>query len=198
MAHRARCRRSPQCERRVVVAGTNYTGSVTLSVSGLPAGVTSSWNNAVIGGGSGTRVLTLTAAADAPVVSDVVITITATGTGVAPDTAVMVLNVTAAGPYEWLRPKYTLPWGLNGIRLLFDANTGDIIGTTVDTTEPTWATTVAVTDSGDADQNRIALQAAIDGAFTSATGHTRILIAAGFAGDNRIIFPCLKTPYTWG
>jgi hypothetical protein len=60
------------------VAGHNFTGSVKLSLSGLPAGVTGTFSPPVITG-AGTSTLTLTAGASAALGTN---TITVTGTGV--------------------------------------------------------------------------------------------------------------------
>jgi subtilase family serine protease len=68
----------------VTIAGNStYTGPVTLSVSGLPAGVRAAWSSSpfTLIGGSGTSTLTLQAASTAAVGSATV-TVTASGDGV--------------------------------------------------------------------------------------------------------------------
>ena len=66
-----------------LTANGSFNGTVTLSVSGLPSGVTSSWsaNGITLANGSGSSTLTLTALATATV-SSTTVTVTATGDGV--------------------------------------------------------------------------------------------------------------------
>lgn len=69
-----------------------FAGTVNLAASGLPNGVTASFNPAAATGGTST--LTLTAAANAAV-GQATVTITGTGTGVANQTTTLTLDVTA-------------------------------------------------------------------------------------------------------
>jgi len=86
-----------------------YSGPATLSVSGLPSGVTASWskNPVTLAAGTGTSTLTLTATAAAAVGSKA-LTITATGDGVTATRQVtlQVQKATAAHvlPGRLLRP----------------------------------------------------------------------------------------------
>jgi len=66
-----------------IAGNSSYTGAVTLSVSGLPAGVKAAWSSSPFAliGGSGTSTLTLQAASTATVGSTT-ITVTASGDGV--------------------------------------------------------------------------------------------------------------------
>jgi hypothetical protein len=60
-----------------VTALNGFTGNVSLSASGMPAGVTASFNPATVTGGSGSYTMTLSVASSVPVGS---YTVTATGT----------------------------------------------------------------------------------------------------------------------
>lgn len=77
----------------IAVTRTSYTGSVALSVSGIPAGVTSSITDPVTGN-SGT--IALSAAANATLVSNQSITVTATGSGISAATTNFSLTVVPA------------------------------------------------------------------------------------------------------
>ena len=92
----------------------------------------------------------------------------------------------ASGQYARLAPVYaTLPMGYNGTRMAWDASAGEFTGTTVNTTEPTWAVTdTTLTDSGNAATNRTNLQSLVTSYASGATGNTKIVIPAGalFAG----------------
>jgi pseudomonalisin len=75
-----------------------FTGAATLSVSGLPSGVTASWsaNGISLANGSGSSTLTLTAAGTATV-SSTPVTVTATGDGVTATKTVTIQVQQAAG-----------------------------------------------------------------------------------------------------
>jgi len=68
-----------------------YSGAVTLSVSGLPSGVTASWssNPVTLNGETGSSTLTLTASS-AAAVGSATITVTANGGGLTPSTHITV------------------------------------------------------------------------------------------------------------
>jgi uncharacterized protein (DUF2141 family) len=76
---------------------SGFTGSVTLSVSGLPTGATGTFNPPVITGGSGTSTLTVTTTASTP---NGQYSLTATGTsGSLTHSGTLVLNVNPPGTY---------------------------------------------------------------------------------------------------
>jgi hypothetical protein len=78
-----------------------FSGPVTLAATGLPAGVTASFNPAQIPAGQTTSVLTLTTAASAATATST-ITVVAIGSGVTDQTTSVQLTVTApaqAGPF---------------------------------------------------------------------------------------------------
>ena len=79
-----------------LAANPTYSGAVTLSVSGLPSGVTASWSKSplTLTGASGASTLTLTAASTARV-GTATLTITASGDGVTA-TRLITLQVTQA------------------------------------------------------------------------------------------------------
>jgi pseudomonalisin len=83
-----------------LAGSSSYSGAVSLSVSGLPTGVTASWssNPVTLSGEKGTSTLTLTAASTAKVGS-ATITVTATGDGVTA-TKQIALQVTQAPALE--------------------------------------------------------------------------------------------------
>ena len=67
----------------VTLTRSNYTSTVTLGIGGtLPSGVTASWSNPTLSGGTLTSVLTFTATGGATVVGSSAFTITASGSGV--------------------------------------------------------------------------------------------------------------------
>lgn len=80
--------------------------------------------------------------------------------------------------YSYLSPVYDLPLSYDGVnRLQFDSTTGRINSTTVNTTEPTWATVDStLTDSGNAATNTTNLQAKITSYASSATGNVKIVV----------------------
>ncbi len=85
----------------LLVSGTSQ--AVTLSISGLPTGVTASAftpNPVTPASPAATSTFTLTAAATAPVVSGVTVTITGTSTGGVVRTTTFTLNVLAAFNYS--------------------------------------------------------------------------------------------------
>lgn len=78
----------------VSISRTNFVGSVTLSVDGLPAGVTP----AIIQPGSGNSgSITLRPSSNATLVTNQAVTITASGSGVASGTATFLLTVNNTG-----------------------------------------------------------------------------------------------------
>jgi pseudomonalisin len=81
-----------------LTANATFSGPVTLSVSGLPSGVTASWsaNGITLVNGSGSLTLTLTAAA-AATVSSTPVTVTASGDGVTANKTVTVQVQQAEG-----------------------------------------------------------------------------------------------------
>jgi hypothetical protein len=81
-------------QRTITLVRTSFNGDVALAASSLPTGVTASFSSPTLAGGTLTSVLTLRAAADAPVVSSDPVTITATGSGVSDDSITLSLTVT--------------------------------------------------------------------------------------------------------
>jgi len=75
---------------------TNYTGTVMPAVTGLPAGVTGTWSDSSLTGADTTTVLTLTAAADAGLVTDDAFVVTFSGTGVTDATVNSTVTVVVA------------------------------------------------------------------------------------------------------
>jgi uncharacterized membrane protein len=82
----------------ILTANGTYSGPVTLSVSGLPSGVTASWsaNGITLANGSGNSTLTVSAAATATV-STTPVTVTASGDGVTATKTVTVQVQQAPG-----------------------------------------------------------------------------------------------------
>jgi len=91
-------RGSSATEAVTITGNATYIGAVTLSVSGLPAGVTAAWskNPLTLSGESGSATLTLTAAGTA-VAGSTTITIKAAGDGVTASKTMVVQVVIAAG-----------------------------------------------------------------------------------------------------
>ena len=71
----------------LTLSRTNFTGAVSLAVSGLPTGVTGSFSDSTLTGAETTSTLTLTASGSASVVTGDAFTIDATGTGVSSSVA---------------------------------------------------------------------------------------------------------------
>ena len=86
----------------ITVARTGaFTGPVSLSVSGLAAGVTGTFNPSTIGAGQTTSTLTLTTTAASPV-GTTTVTITGAASGLSNQTASVALTITApalTGPF---------------------------------------------------------------------------------------------------
>jgi hypothetical protein len=83
------------------LARTNYTDTVTLVTTGLPTGVTASYPNGdTFTGAQTTRTLRLTAAGNAPVVTNDSFTVTASGSGVTDATDTATITVVAAST-DW-------------------------------------------------------------------------------------------------
>ncbi len=79
-----------------ITRGGNFDGSVTISVTGLPANVTSSAAPAVIPVGTRASTITFTAAAAAAATAGATVTVHATGSGVTEQTATFTLTITAS------------------------------------------------------------------------------------------------------
>lgn len=76
-----------------------YSGVVSLSISGLPSGVSGSFSPSSLSGGTLTSTLTLTASGVAPIIVSDPCVITASGVGVADDTINMTLTVSDLAHY---------------------------------------------------------------------------------------------------
>ena len=76
-----------------IARGGGFTGTVSLSVSGLPTGITGTFAPASLDASSTTSVLALTAAASVAAGTST-LTVTASGTGVTSQTATIVLTIT--------------------------------------------------------------------------------------------------------
>jgi len=85
--------------------GGNYAGTVTPAVTGLPTGVTGGWSDSSLTGADSTTTLTLTAAADASIVTDDAFTVTFTGSGVTEATDSGTVSVTSPEATEWMPNK---------------------------------------------------------------------------------------------
>jgi hypothetical protein len=82
----------------VTITRSDFTGDVTLTVDGLPTGVTAAFAPASLADGTTSSTLTLTVGASvAP--GDVGLTIKANGAGVTEKTQLLTLTVTVAGAY---------------------------------------------------------------------------------------------------
>lgn len=99
-----------------------------------------------------------------------------------------------SGTYARLAPQYAA----TATGLTFNSAIGYCTGTTVDTTEPTWAFTVALTDTGNKVTNRNNLQTAISTAASSQTGHTKITAPNTFRYQGRITLPENNTGFYVG
>lgn len=80
------------------ITRTNFPGTVTLTVDGLPSGVTAAFDPATLGEGATTTTLTLTVASTATP-GDAALTVKASGTGISEKTLPVTLTVTVAGTY---------------------------------------------------------------------------------------------------
>lgn len=75
-----------------------YSGTVTLSVAGLPSGVTESFpSGATLSGGTLTKPIRFTATGGAPVVTNDAVVVTASGSGVTAQDVNATVSVTASG-----------------------------------------------------------------------------------------------------
>lgn len=105
-----------------------------------------------------------------------------------------VVGALISGSFSYLQNVYAaLPTGQ-----LFNGDIGYCTGTTVDTTEPTWAFTVALSDTGNQVTNRNNLQTALATAAASQTGHTKITAPAAFRYAGRINLPTNNTGFYIG
>lgn len=105
-----------------------------------------------------------------------------------------IVGALPSGTYAYLQNVYaTLPTGKT-----FNGDIGYCTGTTVDTTEPTWAFTVALSDTGNSTTNRNNLQSALGTAAASQTGHTKITMPAAFRYAGRINLPSNNTGFYIG
>src|SRR5215472_6058221 len=91
-----------------------FTGDVSLSVSGLPTGVTASFNPATVAGGKGTSTLTFTAAANAVPATSVPITVTGTS-GAITQTTQLFLTIVQ-------RPDFTITPATQAVTLTPGSN----------------------------------------------------------------------------
>lgn len=82
--------------------GGNYAGTVTPSVTGLPTGVTGGWSDSSLTGADSTTTLTLTAAADASLVTDDAFTVTFSGSGVTDAVDSGTVSVTSPDATAWM------------------------------------------------------------------------------------------------
>lgn len=114
--------------------------------------------------------------------------------------------VSSIGKYEYLRPTVgqtkipvIYPQATDfGPGMYFDSRIGRSRGTAVDSTEPTWAFDVTLTDTGVPATNSIALQSAINTACSSMIGNTRILVPAGANYDGYITLKANNTGFKYG
>lgn len=113
----------------VTVSRTNYTGDVALTATGLPTGVTASFDPATLTGSVFTSTLTLTAAADAAAGAGTVV-VHAEGTGVTASTANLALTVTSAGSFTMAVAPSTLSMqqGTNGSATITVTRSGSMTG----------------------------------------------------------------------
>jgi hypothetical protein len=109
------------------------------------------------------------------------------------------------GPYEHLRPvdyagsPLLLPqataWGPG---MWFDATDGQIKGTSVDSTEPTWGATVAFADAGTPALNASGLQTLLDSTVASLTQNVKITVPNTSQFGGRILLPKNATAFKIG
>lgn len=78
--------------------------------------------------------------------------------------------------FLWLAPLFTQPMAITGMAMVMDPATGRMLSTTVDTTEPTWATTVTISDTGTAAGNRAAIQSWLNANAASVTQNTKVIV----------------------
>jgi len=162
----------------VTVTRTNYTGAVTLSVTGLPTGVTAISTNPGIGN---TGSVVLQAPAGATPVSNQLITITASGSGVGVASGSLSLTVTASG--------IALSVGTPSVTLTAGGGS-QTVGVTLTRTNYTGAVTLSVsglpagvtatsTDPGTGNTGSIVLQAS---AAASLVGNQTVTVTASGSG----------------
>lgn len=100
--------------------------------------------------------------------------------------------------YAYLAPQMAIaPTDVStGLPMTFNEVTGRHNGTTVDTTEPTWASFVDVTDSGNTTTNRTNLQNAIDAAVTNMTQNVCLRLPSTFVWRGTVVLR-RKTAAYW-
>jgi hypothetical protein len=148
----------------VTVTRTNYTGALTLSVTGLPTGVTAASTSP---GTGNTGSIVLQALAEATPVSNQPITITASGSGVGAASAGIGLTVTPAGVAS-----ISLSLGTSSVTLAV-GGPSQTVSVTVTRTNYTGALTLSV--SG--------LPTGVTAAITSpGTGNTGSIVLQALAG----------------
>lgn len=169
--------------RNISLTRTDYTGTVTPTISGLPSGVTAAFSPTISVSGNTTWILTLTASAGATLVTTQEITVYANGSGVAEATTTFDLTVLAAGTYEWLRPRNPDGSLVNiATGMSFNNSTGEIDGETVHDQLQSYPNVIALSDTGNVTTNATNLHAALSTASV-ATSNTVITMPTGFEAD---------------
>lgn len=104
------------------------------------------------------------------------------------------------GAYAHLAPQSALaPMNaLTGLPMPFNPDTGLHDGTVMNSDEPVWATTIALTDTGNPVSNFTTLQAEIDARRTTITGHTLITLPTSWRGDGHLVLRPNTTAFTLG
>jgi len=96
-------------------------------------------------------------------------------------------------------PGYLAPIdAMTGATMTFNATTGRMNGTAVNTTQPTWAFTDPLTDTGNVVTNFNNLQAKIDTHAASMTGNTAITYPPGFRTRGRLMLRTNTTGFYVG
>jgi len=163
----------------VTLTRTNYTGAVTLSVAGLPTGVTATSTDP---GAGDTGAMVLQASAGATLATDQTITVTASGSGVSAASATFTLTVAAA-------PAISLGLGVSAVTLTA-GGASQTVGVTLTRTNYTGAVTLSVsglpigvtansTSPGTGNSGSIVLQAS---AGAAAAFNQTITVAASGSG----------------
>lgn len=142
-----------------------YSGTVSLAVTGLPTGVTGAFSPPSLTGGTLTSVLTLSAAADAPIVTSDAFTVTASGSGVTDATLNMTVTVTDLSNFDDVAE-------LPGARLTALDDWASPI--------PDWGAIPGGRRVTVAANTEAALQSAINTAAALTGGHRLVLIPDGF------------------
>lgn len=163
----------------ITLARTNFTADVALAATNLPTGVTAAFSPATLSGGTLTSTLTLTAAANASLLTQN-ITVTASGTGVSNATAILATTVTAAQSYTLAATAATVQQGATGTSTITVTRTGGYAGAVTLTVGalPTGVTATVSPSSVTGTSATVTFTAAAN----AATGASNVTITGAGAG----------------